>query len=144
MLFRKTMCTFRQVKRYKSFRQKTMQTTYTKRFRYLRALSHCQFWKKKKKYLVVYYHLAKIWVKSYVTQIAIVNIVAWLNDWTCLSTVRSVPCYFFCDPSFHSRSSLLEHWLKRWWPQESKTFNAFWNTHCCKLIPNWTQNRMIT
>ena len=26
----------------------------------------------------------------------------------------------------------------------ASTISAFWKTHKCKLIPNWTQNRMIT
>ena len=25
-----------------------------------------------------------------------------------------------------------------------RAVSAFWKTHSCKLIPNWTRNRMIT
>ena len=28
--------------------------------------------------------------------------------------------------------------------EAARAISAFWKTHSCKLIPNWTQNRMIT
>ena len=28
--------------------------------------------------------------------------------------------------------------------EAARTISAFWKTHSCKLIPNWTRNRMIT
>ena len=28
--------------------------------------------------------------------------------------------------------------------EAARAISAFWKTHSCKLIPNWTRNRMIT
>ena len=28
--------------------------------------------------------------------------------------------------------------------EEAPVISAFWKTHLCKLVPNWTRNRMIT
>ena len=28
--------------------------------------------------------------------------------------------------------------------EAARAISAFWKTHLCKLIPNWTRNRMIT
>ena len=40
-------------------------------------------------------------------------------------------CKFFKELKLHSKKRLVQ-------------FSAFWKTHSCKLIPNWTQNHMIT
>ena len=40
--------------------------------------------------------------------------------------------------------SFSKSWHCTRWIEADQEIPTFWKTHSCKLIPNWTQNRMIT